>query len=69
VAAGLLAWPTSSGAQPVEKAFSGVYAGAEAAMLNVIGGSLVGGVDTLQQETRGGFTLVVGGRYQFTTGW
>lgn len=52
-------------AQPAEKSFSGVYAGAEAGVLNVIGGSLVNGVDTLAQETRGAMTIVVGGRYQF----
>lgn len=60
-----MAAAATASAQPAEKAFSGVYAGAEAGMLNVIGGSLVSGVDTLQQDTRGGFTVVVGGRYQF----
>jgi hypothetical protein len=53
-------------AQPAEKPFSGLYAGAEAGVLNVIGGSLVNGVDTLAQDTRGALTIVVGGRYQFT---
>lgn len=63
-AAQALAAGTAS-AQPSEKSFSGLYGGAEAGVLNIIGGSLVNGVDTLAQETRAAMTIVVGGRYQF----
>lgn len=52
-------------AQATEKAFTGIYAGAEAGALNVIGGALVDGVDTLAQDTRAALTAVIGGRYQF----
>jgi Outer membrane protein beta-barrel domain len=56
---------TPAAAQPPEKSFTGLFAGVEAGVLNVIGGSLVNGVDTLAQDTRGALTVVVGGRYQF----
>ncbi len=66
IATGLIiGWPYRVAAQSTEKAFTGLYAGAEAGALNVIGGSLVNGVDTLAQDTRGALTAVVGGRYQF----
>lgn len=61
----LAAWPATSIAQPTEKAFTGLYIGAEAGALNVIGGALVDGVDTLAQDTRAAVTGIVGGRYQF----
>lgn len=60
-----LAWPGTSAAQTSEKAFTGLYAGAEAGSLNVIGGALVNGVDTLAQDRRGAVTFIAGGRYQF----
>jgi hypothetical protein len=55
-------------AQPrQEQAFSGFYMGVEGGTVNVIAGALVGGVDTLAQDTRGAVALIIGGRYQFAS--
>lgn len=63
--AAVLAPLASASAQPTETVFTGIYLGAEAGVLNVIGGALVDDVDTLAQETRAAVTGVIGGRYQF----
>ena len=56
----------SAEAQPAARRnFSGGLVGAEVGRLNVIGGSLVDGVDTLSQDTRPAVTVVGGGRYEF----
>ena len=60
-------WAATAAAQPAipDKMFSGIYLGAEAGQVNVIGGALVSGVDTLAQDSRPAITAFVGGRYQF----
>src|SRR5690606_8204543 len=45
--------------------FTGIYLGADAGRVNVIGGSLVSGVDTLAQDSRAALTFFGGGRYEF----
>jgi hypothetical protein len=66
VAAGVH-WSTPAYAQraPGERAFTGIYLGAEAGRVNVIGGALVSGVDTLAQDSRTALTFFGGGRYEF----
>jgi hypothetical protein len=55
--------PDSSSGAP-ERPFDGFYAGVEVGRQNIIGGSLVRGVDTLQQESRGVVSFPLGWRRQ-----
>jgi hypothetical protein len=54
----LLAQPTRS------SNFTGIYAGVDVSLQNLIGGSHINGVDVLQQASRPVISLSVGARYQ-----
>lgn len=47
-----------------ERQFNGFYAGVEVGRQNIIGGSLVGGIDTLQQDSRTVLSFPLGWRTQ-----
>ncbi|MEZ5286408.1 MAG: hypothetical protein R2712_16680 [Vicinamibacterales bacterium] len=61
---GVLASPLAARAQGTARAFSGLYLGAEAGRVNVIGGANLVDVDTLVQDTRAALTLLAGARYE-----
>lgn len=51
-----------------ERAFTGIFAGADVGRQSVVGGSLVSGVDVLSQDSRTVFSIVAGVCYQFEQG-
>ena len=61
----VLCGPVAARAQSGPSTFTGLYVGVEVGRLNVIGGALVVGQDTLAQDTRAAVDLIVGGRYAF----
>lgn len=66
VGLGLLPAPSGAAARAP---FDGFHAGIEAGMQNLIGGSLIAGVDVLEQESRAVGTLYAGWRKQFGGGF
>ena len=59
---------TPAAAPAQEEAFIGFYGGVEAGRQNIVGGSLVDGVDVLTQDTRTVLGVHGGWRYQFGFG-
>ncbi len=60
-------WNSPAFAQPAPalRHYTGIFLGTEAGRVNVIGGALVAGVDTLAQDSRPALTFFGGGRYEF----
>ena len=58
----------ASAIEAQDRAFHGAYLGVEAAREDLIGGSLVDGVDVLAQDDRGVLSVVGGARYQASWG-
>lgn len=65
----VLAASNAARAQSQDKAFHGLYLGVDVGRQNLIGGSLVEGVDTLQQDTRTVLTFYGGLRGQLGSGF
>ncbi|MEZ5316831.1 MAG: hypothetical protein R2752_05470 [Vicinamibacterales bacterium] len=64
----LVALPASAAAQSRPRLFQGLYAGLDVGRQNIIGGALVGGVDTLAQASRATVAVPIGARLQLPIG-
>lgn len=65
VVAASLSAPEGTAGQGAPERFEGIYVGVEAGASNLVGGSLIGGVDVLAQDRRGTVDALVGARVQF----